>query len=238
MKISVFILEDNPITAQDLKEILESQNIAVVGTAYSVEEAFKKLDGVNPDVFLVDIKLKGQLTGIDFAEKIKSTRRTPLIFITANSDSETVKKAITTQPSSFLTKPFDDQDVVIAVELAFSKHNEIQDSTIGSHKVPNHLFLKDGSQFEKVELNDIRYLEAEGSYCKVFTSEKQFLLTSNLNAFLQNLNGSFVRIHRSFAVNPNKITKLDADHVFLEGKMLPIGRSHKADLKDIFVRFS
>ncbi len=233
--MSVLILEDNPITAQDLKEILEAEDIEVLKVCHSAEQALSSLDSCDPDILLVDIKLKGTMTGIEFVERISSDQPKPVIYITANSDNETVKRAIETRPASFLTKPFDEKDVIIAVELAFSKFYGSENTD----EVPNkHLFLKDGGKFDKVKIADINYLQAEGSYCKVYTDTKQYLLTCNLNSFHKKLDSEFVRIHRSYAINSSKITSVNSDKVFIGDDSFPVGRSHKDELKRILSKFT
>ncbi len=234
MKISVLILEDNPITARDLAEILDEHGMNVLEIVYSAEDAIEFLENESPDIMLIDIKLKGEMTGIEFIETIQKSRNIPFIYLTANSDQETVKQAISTNPSSFLTKPFEEKDVIIAIELAFSKIQN-QSREIRANKP---LFVKNGNRFEKVKAEDIKYLEAEGSYCKIITKDKEYLLSGNLNNVSSQLNHNFVRIHRSFVVNMESITSIDADHVFVDEKTLPVGRSHKGELKKVLLKFS
>ena len=68
MQISVLIIEDNPLTSQDLSEILTENGFAVLGVCYSGEDALTKVENLNPDVLLVDIQLKGEMTGIDLVQ--------------------------------------------------------------------------------------------------------------------------------------------------------------------------
>lgn len=236
MKIGVFILEDNPITARDLKEIIELQNMEILGVCYSGEEAMDVIHNIHPDILLVDIKLKGPMTGIEFVHQVSELRNIPVVYLTANSDRQTVKSAIETVPAAFITKPFDEKDLVIAIELAFKNHAAKSISANGHSKTP-YIFIKGTDQFEKVAIDDIHYLEAEGSYSKVFTYNKEYLLSGNLNQY-KNLCQNFLRIHRSYIVNINNITGIDSNHVFVKEKALPIGRSHKDQIKDVLKKFS
>ncbi|MGL1888332.1 MAG: LytTR family transcriptional regulator DNA-binding domain-containing protein [Reichenbachiella sp.] len=235
MSIRVAVIEDNPITSQDLQEILAENGMQVCGSYYSAEDALKGIPQQIPDILLVDIKLKGELSGIDLATQLEG--EFPIIYLTSNSDKETVAKALKTQPASFLTKPFDTKDVLIAIELAVNNYSE-------NHSIENKtylpfIFLKEKEIFEKVPVDNILYLEADGSYCKFVTSEKEYLLTGNLNHICQQLNPqTFKRIHRSYTININQITGLDNDYVFFDKLNLPIGRTYKAELKTILKRFS
>ncbi|MCR9249204.1 MAG: response regulator [bacterium] len=237
MKINVAILEDNPITAQDLKEILEDNDIQVTKTFYTAEDAINELDSTPADIWLVDIKLKGQLTGIDFAKELTSKKQVPFVYLTANSDKDSVEKAISTDPASFLTKPFDDKDLVIAIELAFKKN--LNSNTRNNTNDLPFVFLKSGNRFMKVMFDKIHYLEADGSYCKVVTEDKEYTLSCNLNHFSSNINnGSFLRIHKSYSVNVESISGLDNDYVYVLNRDLPIGRVYKNDVKSLLKKFS
>ena len=241
MNVSVLIIEDNPITAQDLSEILQENDMEVMGIQNSAEGALKVIETNPPDVLLVDIKLKGQMSGIDLVNDIRHKYELPIVYLTANSDKETVNKALETQPASFLTKPFEDRDVLIAVELAFKKQFSKMNRREGSKKTFPYVFLKSGSRFEKVKIDDIMFLVADGSYSKVITSEKEYILTGNLHQFINqigDLGENFLRVHRSYLVNVNAISGLDNDYIFIDDISLPIGRSHRNTVKDVLRRIS
>ncbi len=238
MQITVVILEDNPITAQDLREILQENGIKVLKTFFSAEDALKEWDKIPADLWLVDIKLKGELTGIDFAKSISEASEVPFIFLTANSDKHTVDEAIAIGPASFLTKPFDDKDVVIAIELAVQNSVNKKPIVAPPNQLP-FVFLKNGNKFTKVALDHISYLEADGSYCKVITEDQEYTLSCNLNHFSSNINnGSFLRIHRSYSVNVDSISGIDSDYIYVNEKTLPIGRVYKNEVKQILKKFS
>ncbi|WP_425391251.1 LytR/AlgR family response regulator transcription factor [Ekhidna sp.] len=237
MKIKVLIVEDNPLTSQDLKEIISLQGMEVTGIAKNRSEAVASIQEVVPDILLVDIFLKGGDNGIALIEELSEKHSFPFIYLTANSDRDTIDKALKTNPSSYLTKPFDERDLVIALELAFNNHyNKVLDSQT---KETSFVFLKSGNRFEKVKVEDIQFLQAEGSYTKFITSQKEYTLSGNLNNTSEKVkNPSFIRIHRSYVVNIDNITGLDNDHIYINDKHLPIGRSYKEDVNKILNRIS
>ena len=126
---SVFIVEDQFIEAHDLELILERASYHVCGIARSYDEALKILETESPELVLLDIMLKGKLTGIDLA-KILMEKNIGFIFISANSSSKILDQAKTTQPYGFIVKPFREQDVLITLEIAFYRHNYSQESQI------------------------------------------------------------------------------------------------------------
>jgi DNA-binding NtrC family response regulator len=126
---SVLIVEDQFIEAHDLQLILERASYHVCGIARSYDEALKILETESPELVLLDIMLKGKLTGIDLA-KVLLEKNIGFIFISANSSSKILDQAKTTQPYGFIVKPFREQDVLITLEIAFYRHNYSQESQI------------------------------------------------------------------------------------------------------------
>ncbi|MEP5610842.1 MAG: LytTR family transcriptional regulator DNA-binding domain-containing protein [Cyclobacteriaceae bacterium] len=237
MKIKVLIIEDNPITSQDLSEIISDHGMIVTSCAKNKLEARTSIENNEPDILLVDINLKGGDDGIDFVEEVTTKLKIPVVYLTANSDKSTMDRAFKTKPASFLTKPYDDKDVIIAIELAFSNH--CNDVLVSEVATAPFIFLKCGKKFDKVPIENINYLQAEGSYSKFVTTEKEYFLSGNLNNISNKLkNPSFLRIHRSYVVNVENITGLDSDYVFIGETNIPISRSYKEDVNRILRKIS
>lgn len=236
MKIKVLIIEDDPITSKDLFEILQEYGMVVTGIARSVREAKVEIAQNEPDVILVDIKLQGEEDGIQFV-KDNVNHQLPVIYLSANSDSHTLTRAIQTGPSAFLTKPFESKDVAIAIELAFNNLMSNLNRSTNYHNPSSNfefIFLKTGISFEKVKLKKITYLEADGSYTKVFTEDKYYLTTKNLGQVTDQLDQvKFIRVHRTYTVNVNYISKIDKDHIYLRDTIIPIGRSYRKNVNRI-----
>lgn len=231
--IRVLILEDDPITAQDLKEILTLRGFEVVALADSYRKAVDAFTKIQPDILLVDVKLKGSQTGIDFAKYVRNGEKNcPMVYLTANSDLNTKTEAFATDPETFLTKPFSEENVVVALELAFDKFNKkrITSTSVQS----DYLFAKSGDRLFKIPLFHILYFEAEGSYTKIVLASEEYIQTGNLSSFEPRMCHKFLRVHRSFMVNKEKIESLDAHQIHLEGGVsLPIGRKFRDNVKQM-----
>jgi DNA-binding LytR/AlgR family response regulator len=238
MEIKVLIIEDNPLTSLDLKEIIQSQGMIVTKIAKNNSEALEAIQTTQPDILLVDINLHGGDDGVELVEMLSQKQKWPVVYLTANSDRETLNRALKTNPASFLTKPYDDKDVVIALELAFN--NYVNKAIEGKSNVTyDFIFLKSGTRFEKVKLADINFLQAEGSYTRFITPNKEYTLSGNLNNISNKIGNSlFLRIHRSYVVNIDSITGLDNDNVFIGDQNLPISRSYREDVNKALRRIS
>jgi PAS domain S-box-containing protein len=129
----ILVVEDERITGEDIKMGLESAGYIVPSIVSSGEEAIQEVEKFLPDLVLMDIRLNGKMDGIEAAENIRSRFRIPVIYLTAFSDENTIKRAKETQPSGFiikkpfgfLHKPFDDNELQTAIEITL-KHHELE----------------------------------------------------------------------------------------------------------------
>jgi PAS domain S-box-containing protein len=122
MMPSILIVEDNNIVLLELKERLLEMNYTVLNTASSGQEAIEKARNHHPDLILMDIRLKGEMDGIEAAERIKKEFDTPVIYITAHTDEKTIARAKITEPFGYIIKPFDERELRTTIEMALYKH--------------------------------------------------------------------------------------------------------------------
>ncbi|HMR19762.1 MAG TPA: response regulator transcription factor [Sphingobacterium sp.] len=122
--IRVLIVEDDPIIAEDIKEMLTNVDYSVSGIAYTKEEAIRIIDKKKPDLALLDINLNGQHDGYTIAEYINKSRKIPFLYLTSYSGKEFVEKAKHTLPMGYILKPFREAELYSSIEVAlynFSK---------------------------------------------------------------------------------------------------------------------
>jgi PAS domain S-box-containing protein len=119
---SVLIVEDEQIVATELREILTSLGYPIVAAASTGAEALAKTEETQPDLILMDIRIKGKMDGIETASKIKDRWDIPIIYLTAHADRETLRRAKVTEPMGYVLKPFSERELQIAIEMAIYKH--------------------------------------------------------------------------------------------------------------------
>lgn len=119
--MKILIVEDEFIVANDLRLMLQKAGYTVVGIASGVVQARKLIESKQPDWILIDIILKGALTGIDLARELL-TQHIPFLFISANTNQEILEAAKTTNPYGFLVKPFREKDLLVMLDIAFFRH--------------------------------------------------------------------------------------------------------------------
>jgi DNA-binding NtrC family response regulator len=121
MTEQILIVEDEFIVANDLRLILEKAGYRVCGIAASVEEAQAIIIKNRPDLVLLDIYLKGKLTGIDLARQLRE-QYIAFVYLSANSNQQILEEAKATDPYGFLVKPFRAKDVLITLDIARYRH--------------------------------------------------------------------------------------------------------------------
>ena len=123
MKGRILVVEDEMITAEDIRTTLIDVDFEVVGVVDRGEDAIKAAKQFQPDLILMDIHLKGEMTGIEAAEFIFTNYHIPIIFLTAYADRPTVDKAGSAEPYGYIIKPFN-HDEIFNLEFAIQKHRE------------------------------------------------------------------------------------------------------------------
>jgi two-component system cell cycle sensor histidine kinase/response regulator CckA len=118
---NVFIVEDEAVVAMDLESRLRKLGYEFSGCAASGEEAIRRIEESQPDVVLMDIRLEGELDGIEVAAAIRRLD-IPVVFVTAFSDEGTLQRARMTQPYGYVLKPFEERELRISIEIAAYRH--------------------------------------------------------------------------------------------------------------------
>jgi CheY-like chemotaxis protein len=121
-KKKILIVEDEGIVALQIKNSIEEMGYAVADIYSSGEEALENIEKLCPDLVMMDIKLRGEMDGIEAADRIRRQYDLPVIYLTAHSETGILKMAKMTEPYGYVLKPFNVQELQIAVELALHKH--------------------------------------------------------------------------------------------------------------------
>jgi DNA-binding LytR/AlgR family response regulator len=236
MKIlKIGIVEDELVIARTILSTLDELGYSHCGPAINFTEAIQMLEDEKPDLLLLDIQLSGKKDGIDVADKLNELYPVPFIFLTANSDAETIERAKKVKPHAYIVKPFTKEELFAAIEIAFSNftgnRNEIK-SGESSYHAKDFMFVKDGYVFRKIFFNDLLYIESDANYVTLhLKSKKNVMVRSTINDFIEKLDqNKFIRIHRSYSVNVNLIDDVFPSEIIIEGNKIPIGKSYKEDL--------
>lgn len=251
-KVKVLVVEDEAIVALDLAAGLEHDGYEVVGTADNADEAIELFVSNDVDIVLMDIHIMGDKDGIETTIELLKIKQVPVIYLTAFTDTATVERVKKTHPAAFLTKPYNINNVRIAIDLALNnfaiaKNHDEQSKVINLHKshekdvsashdkeiilqMNEWIFVKHNYHFIKLSLNDLLFVEADNNYINIVTIDKKLAVRLSLNQLLEKLHfKKLARIHRSYAVNMNAIQSFNEQQVVVNKTELPIGRNYREE---------
>ncbi|MEI9917337.1 MAG: response regulator [Bacteroidota bacterium] len=229
-KALVLIVEDQVLIAKSIEAMIVDHGMEVIGICKSGEEAIALSEQQTPDLVIMDIRLNGKLDGIQTAKELQLNERIPIIYLSDYTDKTTVRRAKETRPANYLSKPFTEQDLLRAIDIAIYNSNELRAVNDSDEEF---VFLKTTGQqsHSRFLYSQINFVEAERSYCKVHTPERVVTLSINMAAAAEQLSKKrFIKIYRSYLVNIRKITEFTGTEVVVAGHRLPVSDKHRADL--------
>ncbi len=241
-KTNVFVVEDEAIVSKDIQHSLKKLGYNVLGAASTGEKAIEMVGELKPDIVLMDIMLKGQLTGIEASEQIKAHLDIPVIYLTAYADEATLAKAKVTEPYGYIIKPFKEIDIHTSIEMAIYKHSkeaavrkerDLLFSIVENKDNKDFIFVKSNSRLVKLKTTDIYFVEALKDYVVINALNNRYTIHSTMKDIVSKLpQDDFIRVHRSFIVRLDKIAAIEQPNLILENdkKVIPIGGSYKDDL--------
>lgn len=225
-EIKVLIIEDEALIAQTIKMQLEDFGYDVVGVCYNYHSAIKAITETVFDVLITDINLGDGIdtkSGIQIAEQVKQIKNCPVIFLTAFSDKDTIKKAAVVSPSAYLVKPVNNASLFAAVQLAvehFQNSQSVDISIVKKEASPDYFFTKLGNTLFKIFWKDVYCMESFKNYVQIKTPAKKngLLIRTSLQQLLQytippNYRNQFIKINRSTAIAKNIILKVNNDSI-------------------------
>ena len=118
----ILVVEDEQLVADDLRETLEILGYDVAALATSGEEAIAKVAATQPHLVLMDIRLEGEMDGIEASQVIQADFQVPVIYLTANTDRATLDRVKQSQPFGYLIKPFSEKSLATTIEIALARY--------------------------------------------------------------------------------------------------------------------
>jgi len=116
----IFFVEDDEVLARVIEWRLTKLGHTICGSSNNGTEAIEKIQHLAPDLVLLDIELQGEMDGINIGEFLLSNTKIPFIYLTSHTEDEYLKRAKKTNPKGYIKKPFDDDRIRVAIELAIS----------------------------------------------------------------------------------------------------------------------
>jgi two-component system LytT family response regulator len=239
--MNVIIIDDEPLARSIVKEYLQSfLDIHIVAECNDGFEGMKAILQYEPELIFLDIQMP-KINGFEMLELIENP---PAVIFTTAFDEFAIK-AFELNATDYLLKPFSKERLDKALgkflnQPSAQSPQALIDAAAQSAGQQNRIVVKDGNKIKIIPVNQIHYLEAADDYVKIVTKEGTFLKKRTMSFFETSLAlYQFVRIHRSYIVNTQLITRIDPyekdSHLVLlsTGAKLQVSRSGYARLKEV-----
>jgi two-component system LytT family response regulator len=240
----VIIIDDEPLARSIVAEYLQDiKDVEIVAECNDGFEGIKAIAQHQPALIFLDIQMP-KINGFEMLELLTDT---PSVIFTTAFDEYAIK-AFETNAIDYLLKPFSKERFDHAIEkwnakrVANSKGNLQQfiESTVKQPEEKNRIVVKKGSDIRIIPVEEVFYIEAYDDYVKIFLKDSYYLKKKTMNYYEQVLDeASFFRVHRSFIINLNQLTKIEALEknnyvaILKNDKRIPISRNSYTRLKGI-----
>ncbi|GJM60197.1 MULTISPECIES: LytR/AlgR family response regulator transcription factor [Persicobacter] len=228
-KLKCIIVDDEPLARNIIQKFVE-QNEALELCA-NLENAIDALNYINEnpvDLIFLDIQMP-ELNGIDF---MKTLVDKPMIIMTT-SDPSYALECYEYSVVDYLLKPITLQRFLKGVNKALTTYNKAPLEEVETNKEEGpSLIVKENGINHRLFFDEIYYVEAFGNYLKIHHPNKVYIQTETMIRIMEQLDERFVRIHKSFITNTDKIQKMTSNRVQVNGVELPIGNTYKNGLRD------
>ncbi|MCM4172752.1 DNA-binding response regulator [Arenibacter sp. TNZ] len=225
MKLRSIIVDDSSMQRIAIAKLVNNHpNLAMVAEYSNAIEAKKGITSNDIDLIFLDVEMP-IINGFDLLESLDNPPQ--VILITGNPDY--ALKAFDYDVTDYLHKPITLTRFDASVKRAVANYEQM-------HKVTEeeeYIFVKSNLRQRKVVLNDIKWVEGLGDYIKLVTNEGNVVILSTMKSFEQKLpKDKFLRIHKSYIVNLEKVEKFNSKNVELGGKLVPLSRNKKIELAE------
>ena len=226
MKIKCLVVDDEPLAIKLLeKHISKIDALEIVATCNNAIKAFEILNTQEVDLLFLDIKMPN-LTGIDFLKTLKNPPKT--IFTTAYRDYAI--ESYDLGVIDYLLKPITFERFFKAVDRYLGDQKKQSQSIQYKEKeTDDFMLVKSGNKHHKVVINDILFIESLKDYIKIHTVDNKRIVSKyRISEIEQELKEeSFLRVHRSYIININKISAFTVNDIEVNSTEIPIGASYK-----------
>jgi DNA-binding LytR/AlgR family response regulator len=225
MNLSCIIVEDLQVAADYLNRCCEkSGQVKVQGHFANVSDALQFLNTTSVDLLFLDVEMPGA-TGFDLLDQIAFT---PKVILTT-SKPEYAYDAFEYNVSDFLKKPFTYQRFLDALKKV--SHPVIQTTDTVTETGIDHIFIKSDGKLIRLNNSDILYIESMGDYVKFVTPDKKYVTHNTIKNLEEKVSKQdFMKVHRSYIININKISNIRESGLYINGTEIPISKSHKQDV--------
>lgn len=229
-KITCLIVDDEPLAIELIKEHASQMNmLSIVGHTHNPIEALQLLKEKKIDLLFLDIQMP-VLTGLELARTLKDPPA--IIFTTAYRDY--AAESYELDVVDYLVKPITFTRFLKAINKYLDRSQTLESEQTTSKVTDDYIFVNANKKHHKIYFDRILYIESLKEYVRIYTSESSITTKSSMSDFEAQIPSQFLRVHRSFIVNIDKVTAFTAHDIEIGEKEIPIGGSYKKDVQSKF----
>jgi two-component system LytT family response regulator len=224
MKLKCITIDDEPRALEILDDYIDQVPfLELVESFRNPLKAFQYLKLNNVDLVFLDINMPN-MSGIEFIKTL--TKRPHIILTTAYSEYAVESYGL--DVLDYLLKPIEFNRFFKAASKALDNLEQPNIDIDEKPSIPKSVFVKDGNQLVKVNPEQVLYIEATGNYQSIHKEDGKILSLIQMNELLKLFkNSRFVRVHKSYAVNIDKIDSIENNRIKIKDKLIPIGQTYK-----------
>ncbi len=241
-KSAIIIMDDRSMIASELKSSLPALGCELLAVFTEAEKACHEIESLNPALVLIEVGYENETSLIDAACRIHEVNDVPIVYVAEKLDTALLERTRSTEPYGYLVRPFQEEIVKATLETALYKHSrdvafrrerDFYLSLLNGKEKSGHIFVKADYKIQRIELEDICYVEALKDYVAIHTVQKTLTSHTSMKEIIKVLPPKdFIQIHRSYIVRIDKIVSLKYPQKLVGEKMtvLPMGGMFKRDV--------
>ena len=220
MEVKCLVIDDDKIQRELMDSFVnETDGLQVTASFESAVKASNYLTANDVDLILLDIQMP-IMSGLEFLKGLR--KKTNIVLV--SSEEKYALESYNFDVIDYLLKPVSYARFLQAV----NKVKDIMNEKGVVKSSAKDIFVKVNSVIEKIKLADILFIEAAVDYVQIITSNGKFLVNTSMNSLLEKLpKNDFIRIHRSYIIRIDKISKIDGNLIVINDKLIRISRSYK-----------
>jgi len=225
--LKCIIADDEPIARQIVANYCDAiPHLEIVAQCKNAFEVLEVLQNEAIDLLFLDINMP-KLSGLSL---LKTLQQRPAVIITT-AYSEYAIEGFELNVTDYLLKPFSLERFLQAISKVKNTKSLVQEVTLSkTEEKQKFIFVKSDKKLLKLNFDAVNYIEAYGNYIKIYT-DKMILVSETLSHFLEKLPNQFLRVHKSFIINFEKLKLIDGNRIVLQNNSkLPIGKSYRKDV--------
>lgn len=219
--LKILVVEDEYITQKTICNYLTEIGYEVIGTAMDAIKAIEILNTKTIDFAILDITIKGEKNGIWIGNYLSENFNIPHLYLTAYSDTETIKNALETKPTGYLVKPFQKHDLFTSIEIAILNFRKTQNSK------EKYLIVKHNEIYTKINFESILFIESDKNYLIIKCNDETYRYRSTISDFENLIPSNFIKTHKGFIINTEKVKEFSTSSVIINDSKIPISKTYK-----------